>query len=72
MELDHIISIELIGPALFSVAAEQLKTPNLEMIAALVFGRANLRLVYRGGCHQVKTRKVNAKTLEDFIVAEHG
>lgn len=68
MQLDHLISVQLIGYALFTVAAQQLKTINWEMIKTLLFGRSNLRLVHCA-CHQTSDRKTDMDMLTALITA---
>lgn len=72
MELDHIISMKLIGEALLSAAGKKLKHPSYQMIGVLLYGRANLRMAYRGGCHQTTNRETDTVMLENLITARRG
>lgn len=63
------LAIDLIGKALFSVAGQQMKKINQEVIGGLLYGRSNLRVVHCGSCHQTTDRPVEMTVLESLITA---
>lgn len=72
MELDYIISLKLIGETLLSAAGRRLRHTNYPMIGVLLYGRANFRMAYRGGCHQTTARQTDTVMLENLITARRG
>lgn len=71
LELDNIIPVKMIKLAFTNVAFRE-DDINWTNLGVLLYGRANLLMVYKGVCHQLEDRTISLEALEDFLTADES